>query len=39
VNWWIHKDVVFKVDYQDQLVGAGITKELDGINVGLGYAF
>jgi len=38
VNWWPHKDVVVKVDYQDQSAPAGKT-ELDGINVGLGYQF
>jgi hypothetical protein len=38
VNWWIHKDVVVKLDYQDQSTASGIT-ELDGINAGLGYAF
>ncbi|MDF1589015.1 MAG: porin [Gammaproteobacteria bacterium] len=37
VNWWPHKDVVVKVDYQDQDAPAG--KEQDGINVGLGYQF
>ena len=38
VNWWPHKDVVVKVDYQDQTVPAG-KAELDGFNVGLGYQF
>ena len=38
VNWWPHKDVVVKVDYQDQDVPVGQT-ELDGFNVGLGYQF
>ena len=38
VNWWIHKDVVVKLDYQNQSTASGIT-ELDGINAGLGYAF
>ena len=38
VNWWPHKDVVVKVDYQDQSVPAG-KAELDGFNVGLGYQF
>ncbi len=38
VNWWPHKDVVVKVDYQDQDAPAGST-ELDGVNVGLGYEF
>ena len=39
VNWWIDKDVVVKVDYQDQSVGNGTSAELDGINVGVGYQF
>jgi len=39
VNWWIDKDVVVKVDYQDQSVGNGTSKELDGFNVGIGYQF
>ena len=39
VNWWIDKDVVVKVDYQDQSVGDGTSKELDGFNVGIGYQF
>jgi len=38
INWWLHKDVVIKVDYQDQNVPVG-EIELDGINVGLGYQF
>ena len=38
-NWWVDKDVVIKVDYQIQDVGGGISKELDGLNVGLGYQF
>lgn len=37
-NWWPDKDVVIKVDYQDQDAPTGST-ELDGINVGLGYQF
>ena len=39
LNWWIDPQVVFKVDYQDQDVGAGISKELDGLNLGVGYSF
>lgn len=39
VNWWIHPQVVFKADWQDQDVGSGITKELDGLNLGVGYSF
>jgi hypothetical protein len=38
VNWWPHRDVVVKIDYQDQDAPAGKT-ELDGFNVGLGYQF
>lgn len=38
VNWWPHKDVVIKLDYQDQDAPKGKT-ELDGFNVGLGYQF
>jgi phosphate-selective porin O/P len=38
INWWPHKDVVVKVDYQDQNSPAG-APELDGFNVGLGYQF
>ena len=38
-NWWIDKDVVVKIDYQIQDVGGGVSKELDGLNLGLGYQF
>lgn len=38
VNWWPHNNVVVKLDYQDQDAPSG-KKELDGINVGLGYQF
>lgn len=38
VNWWPHKDVVVKLDYQDQEAPSR-KKELDGVNVGLGYQF
>lgn len=38
INWWPHKDVVVKLDYQNQEAPKGKT-ELDGINVGLGYQF
>ena len=38
-NWWIDKDVVVKIDYQIQDVGDGITSEMDGLNLGLGYQF
>ena len=39
LNWWVDKDVVVKVDYQIQDVGSDISKELDGLNLGLGYQF
>ena len=38
-NWWIDKDVVVKIDYQIQDVGGGVSQELDGLNLGLGYQF
>ena len=38
INWWPHRDVVVKLDYQNQEAPKG-KKELDGINVGLGYQF
>jgi len=37
VNWWPHRDVVVKLDYQNQDQPAG--GESDGFNVGLGYQF
>ncbi len=39
INWWLDPQVVVKVDYQTQSVGSGITQEMNGINVGMGYAF
>ena len=38
VNYWLHPNVVFKLDYQDQDAPAG-KKELDGWNLGVGYQF
>ena len=38
INWWPHHDVVVKLDYQLQKAPAG-KKELDGLNIGLGYQF
>ncbi|MEW6166828.1 MAG: porin [Pseudomonadota bacterium] len=35
VNWWPHKDVVIKADYQDQDNAA----DTDGYNLGIGYRF
>lgn len=37
VNWWPHKRVVVKLDYQAQDKPAG--GESDGFNMGLGYQF
>jgi predicted porin len=38
VNYWLHPNVVFKLDYQDQDAPAG-KKEMDGWNIGVGYQF
>jgi len=38
INWWLHKDVVVKLDYQNQSAASSFA-ELDGINAGIGYAF
>lgn len=38
VNYWLHPNVVFKIDYQNQDAPAG-RKELDGWNLGMGYQF
>lgn len=35
INWWPHKDVVIKADYQDQDNAA----DNDGFNLGIGYRF
>ena len=37
VNWWPHRDVVVKFDYQNQDQPAN--GESDGFNLGLGYQF
>ena len=37
VNYWLHPNIVFKFDYQNQDVAGG--KGYDGINVGVGYSF
>jgi len=37
VNWWLHKHVVIKADYQSQDNDNG--KEQSGINLGVGYQF
>lgn len=36
INWWPHKDVVIKADYQSQNADAG---DADGFNLGIGYQF
>ena len=38
VNYWLHPNVVFKLDYQDQDAPAG-KSEYDGWNLGVGYQF
>jgi len=38
INYWLHPNVVFKLDYQDQDAPDGM-KELDGWNLGVGYQF
>jgi len=38
VNYWLHPNVVFKLDYQDQDAPDG-KKEMDGWNLGVGYQF
>ena len=38
VNYWLHPNVVFKLDYQDQDAPEG-RSEMDGFNLGVGYQF
>jgi hypothetical protein len=38
INFWPHRDVVIKADYQDQSAPAG-KSEYDGINLAIGYQF
>ena len=38
VNYWLHPNVVFKLDYQDQDTPDG-KSEYDGWNLGVGYQF
>jgi len=38
VNFWLHPNVVFKLDYQDQDSPDG-KSEWDGWNLGVGYMF
>lgn len=37
INWWPHKNVVVKADYQNQDGPSG--SEKDGVNIGIGYEF
>ncbi len=37
INYWLHRNVVFKVDYQNQDAPNG--NGYDGINMGVGYSF
>jgi phosphate-selective porin len=39
VNWWPHKNVVVKLDYQFQDAEDDTATELEGLNLGLGYQF
>ena len=38
INYWPHRDVVVKLDYQDQSAPTG-ENEYDGFNLGLGFQF
>ncbi|GJM04963.1 MAG: hypothetical protein DHS20C09_09540 [marine bacterium B5-7] len=39
LNWWPHKNVVFKVDYQNESGDNRADAIRDGINLGMGYQF
>ena len=39
VNYWLHPNVVFKLDFQKQEAEARDGKEYDGFNLGVGYQF
>jgi hypothetical protein len=39
MNWWPHKNVAFKVDYQNESGDSRADAIRDGINLGLGYQF
>jgi phosphate-selective porin len=39
INWWPHKNVVVKLDYQFQDAEDDTATELEGLNIGLGYQF
>jgi len=39
MNWWPHKNVVFKVDYQNESGDDRADAVRDGINLGMGYQF
>jgi hypothetical protein len=37
INYWLHPNVVFKIDYQNQDNNSGTGS--DGINIGVGYSY
>jgi len=37
INYWLHPNVVFKLDYQNQHAAGGTGP--DGINIGVGYSY
>jgi predicted porin len=37
MNYWLHPNVVFKIDYQNQDNNSGTGS--DGINIGVGYSY
>lgn len=39
VNWWPHKNVVVKLDYQFQDAEDDTATELEGLNLGIGWQF
>ena len=39
VNWWLHQNVVLKMDYQIQDAESNKAEEYKGFNLGLGYQF
>ena len=39
LNWWPHKNVVFKMDYQNESGDNRADAIRDGINLGMGYQF
>lgn len=39
LNWWPHRNVVFKFDVQDEDADGPVDRVLDGFNLGVGYQF